>query len=98
VCALHLDRGVDRLAGAREGEEERVALRVDLASTGRAERLADDPAMLRENLAVRLPELLEERSRALDVGEDERDRARRQLRHLLNRSCRDTLATAHPHD
>ena len=73
VLALHLDSGGDRLPGSRKRKEERVALGVDLDSV-RTERVADDPAMLGEHVAVAVPELSEQRGRFLDVGEDERHR------------------------
>ena len=44
--ALRRDRRRDRVARPWEREEERVALRVDLAAAGGAERLADDPAVV----------------------------------------------------
>ena len=42
VRALRLHRRLDRVARAREREEERVALRVDLDAVEPRERLADD--------------------------------------------------------
>ena len=44
MCALSLDRGDHGVARAREHEEERVALGVDLDSVARRERFADDAA------------------------------------------------------
>ena len=79
--ALHLDSGGDRVAGAREDEEERVALRVDLDALACGERVANDPAMRRQNLGVPVAEALEKLRRALDVREDEGDRSLRQLGH-----------------
>ena len=73
VRALRLDRCRDRVAGARKGEEERVALGVDLDPAERREVLAHQPAVLVEQLAVAVAELLQQQRRALDVAEDERD-------------------------
>ena len=62
----------------REGEEERVSLRVHLDAVVVSASLADQPAMLRQLLGVSLcAELAQQARRALDVGEEERDRARR---------------------
>ena len=63
-----------------EGEEERVALRVDLdPAFGRA-RLAHDGAVLGESVGVRVrAELVQELRRALDVGEEEGDGAGREV-------------------
>ena len=47
VRALRLDGCGDRVAGAREGEEERVALRVDLDAAVLREALAHQPAVRR---------------------------------------------------
>jgi hypothetical protein len=68
--------GGERPRGGRKGEEEGVALRVDLHPALSSAGLADDPAVLGERLGVTLlPELVEEPRRALDVGEAEGDGA-----------------------
>ena len=70
-------RGLERARGGREGEEEGVALGVDLGSALRRARLTDDAPVLGERLRVTLgAELVEQPRRALDVGEDECDGAR----------------------
>ena len=81
VGALHLDGRLDRVAGAREGEEERVALRVDLDAAALGERVAHQPAVVGEDAVVALAELLQQRRRALDVAEDEGDGAARERGH-----------------
>ncbi len=81
VGALHLHRGLDRVAGAREGEEERVPLRVDLDAAALGERVAHQPTVVGEDAVVAVTELLQERRRALDVAEDERDGAAREGSH-----------------
>jgi hypothetical protein len=73
--ALRGDGAADGVAGAREGEEERIALRVDLRPAGVAEVLADEPPVLAGDLGVVVAELLQQLRRALDVRERERDRA-----------------------
>ena len=76
------ERGCSRESAGRrrEGEEEGVALGVDLdPALGRA-RLPDQPTVLRERLGVRLrAERVQEPRRALDVGEEERDGAGREV-------------------
>ena len=73
--ALCSDRRGNGVAGARKDDEERVALRVDLAASVLLECLAEQAAVLREDLAVPLPELALEPGRTLDVCEQERDSA-----------------------
>jgi hypothetical protein len=75
---------VDRLSGLqralrrREGDEEGVALGVDLDSRSSAAGLAHDAPMLREPLRVRLgAKLVQELGRALHVRKEESDGARR---------------------
>ena len=75
VRALSLDRGGHRVARAREREEERVALRVDLDPVARSERVADEASVRRQHVAVVVTEALEELRRVLDVGEHEGDRS-----------------------
>src|SRR5829696_6661075 len=82
VCAeraLRGDRAAHGVAGAHEREEECVALGVDLATTGAAELLAQDPAVLVQHIAIRIAEIATQLRRSFDVGEQERDRPRRQL-------------------
>ena len=67
--------------GCREREEEGVALRVDLDAALGSACLADRPAMLGQSFGVGIgSELVEQPRRALDVGEEERDRAGREIR------------------
>ena len=68
----------ERPGARREGEEEGVALRVDLDPALGGARLADHAAVLGERLRVRLgAELVQQLRRALDVGEEEGDGAAR---------------------
>ena len=71
----------ERSVRAREGEEERVALRIDLPSAVLAARVANQPLMLGEDGGIRAAEPLEELCRPLDIREEEGDRARWQLGH-----------------
>ncbi len=78
--SLGVDRRGDCVARPGEREEERVALRVDLRSAVRAERLAHEaPVVGRHPPVVLVAELLQQARRAFDVGEDERDGAAGQL-------------------
>ena len=51
-----------------EAVEERVALRVDLLAPARAERLADDAAVIGERIGIPVAEPLEQLGRAGDVA------------------------------
>ena len=82
VRALRLDGRRDGVASAGEGEEERVALRVDLGPVVAGERLAHEPPVIREHAAVAVAELLEQPRGAFDVAEDEGHRARREPAHV----------------
>jgi hypothetical protein len=95
VSSLDLDCRRHRLTGAGEGEEERIALRVDLDSTRRAKGVADDAAVSSEHLPVSIPELLQQRGRRFHVREHARDRPGRQ-RHECHRravGARDDLSS-----
>ena len=77
---LRLARGLERARRGREGDEERVALRVDLDAAVPLERLAQDAPVLGERARVVLrAELVQKPRRPLDVGEEEGDGAARQL-------------------
>jgi hypothetical protein len=72
----------ERLARGGEGGVEAVALGADLDAFARADLLAKSVPVLRQRLAVPCrAELLEERGRPLDVGEQQGDRASRKLSH-----------------
>src|SRR5688572_17947861 len=80
---LGLYRARDRISRARERDEERVTLRVDLSATMRLEALTQDPLVNGECDLVPAAELLQKLRRAFDIGEQERDSAGRQLDHLF---------------
>ena len=66
----------------REGDKERVTLRVHLNTVMGGESLAQRSPMLSERLRVRVgPKLLQQPRRALHVREQERDRSGRKLAH-----------------
>jgi hypothetical protein len=70
-----------RSDGCREGDEERVSLRVHLDPAVRGERGSQQAAMVGQRIGVRSrSEGVQEPRRALDVGEEERDRASGQIR------------------
>ena len=66
-------RACDGVRGACEGDEEGVALRVDLDAAVSRERLAERAPVLGEHVGVPLAELVQEPRRALDVGEEKGD-------------------------
>src|SRR5204863_6350517 len=75
-CPLAFDRCEQRVACAREGIEEAVTSRVDLGAVSRSERLAQQTALVSENLLVSVSELAQQAGRTLDIGEEEGDRTR----------------------
>ena len=84
----HLLGRRDRARGRREGDEERVALGVDLDAAVARAGLADHTPMLGQRFGVSLgSKLVQELRRALDVGEEERDGAGREVAHRRTRSC-----------
>ena len=76
---LPVGGGGDRVGGARERDEERVALRVHLDAAVPRESLAQHTAVLAQQLRVALAVLVQQPRRALDVREQERHRPRRQV-------------------
>ena len=70
----------DGVVGPTEGDEERVALRVDLDAVVRRRSRADPP-VLGQQVGVVLAVFVEQTCRALDVGEQEGDRAGREIAH-----------------
>ena len=82
-----LGRGGERVRRAREGDDERVALRIHLDAAVPRESVAQHHPVLAQELGVALPVLAQQPRRALDVREEERNRARRELTHspIMNR-------------
>ena len=80
-CELALDRREQRVARARESDEERVALGVDLVPAVSLTRCPQQTLMIREHLRITLAKLLDEPRRPLDIGEEEGDGAGRWLGH-----------------
>ena len=79
---LGLARREQRLPRVGEGDEEGVALRVDLDPAVRRERRSQRAPVLSQRVCVPLgAQLVQQRGRALDVGEQERDGAGRQIAH-----------------
>ena len=69
-------RGGERALRCRKCEEEGVPLRVHLSSAVRRAGLPDQAPVVGERLGVGLrAELVQQRRRAFDVGEDKRDSA-----------------------
>ena len=68
---------------ARERDEERVALGIDLEPVPLRESGPQHSALLGQQVRVFLPQPFQQPGRALDVREQERDRARRDGRRRL---------------
>jgi hypothetical protein len=75
---LRVGRGGERRSRAPEGDQERVPLRVHLVPVVARERLAKQPAVRCQRLAIGRPEPAQERGRAFHVREEQRDGAGRQ--------------------
>jgi hypothetical protein len=77
------DGGVHRAGCRREGDEEGVALRSDLATASRGHGGANDLPVLVEQGRPARSQALGEPGRPLDITEQERDGPRRQARHAM---------------
>jgi hypothetical protein len=66
-CAL--TRGGDRVAGPREGNEERITLGVDLATVVLVERCPQQALMLTKDLGVAVAQPRQQPRRTLDVAD-----------------------------
>ena len=88
VCkrGLPVTRSSDRVGGSRKGDKERVPLRIDLDPAVRREGVAKGSPMRSKRRRVLVAELVQQASRARDVGEEERDRARRKVAHAVKSS------------
>lgn len=67
--ALSLDDAIERIQGAREGDEEGVALRVDLVAVVGKNRRPQQVALVGQDGGILLAQALEQPRRAFDVGE-----------------------------
>jgi hypothetical protein len=83
---LRICRGGYGVRCTGEGGEAGIALGVDLDPTMVSEGLSEDPPVLGQHLSIVLAQMLQQLSRALDVGEQERDRAAGKILH--RRPCR----------
>ncbi len=87
--AIREAAGPRSLRGARKGDEEGVALVVDLVACMPLEAGAQELAVLIERISVALAaEQLQQPGRALDVAEEEGDGARWLVGHLRRRLIR----------
>jgi hypothetical protein len=77
--SLRLGRRAGRLGGAREGHEEGVALGVDLTALPGGKGFAQDAALVSQQGGIALAQLLQQAGGAFDIGEQEGDRAFRQV-------------------
>jgi hypothetical protein len=81
-CRLPVGRGGKRIGGARERDEERVALRVHLDAAVSRKSLAQHTAVLAQQACVAVAVLEQQPCRALDVGKEERDRSAGKIAHV----------------
>ncbi len=79
---LALDSRQECISRTREGDEEGVALGIDLVASVRFECRAQQALVLLEHAAVALPQQLDEPCRPFDVGEEEGDGSARQVGHV----------------
>src|SRR4051794_29637796 len=68
-CSLALHGCLNRIDGARKGDEEAIALRIDLATVMCLEDRAQQRTILGEHIAVAYAEPLEQLCRVLNVRE-----------------------------
>ena len=80
---LRFHRAQHGLVRASKRVEESIALGVDLVAAVGGEGLPQEPLVLGQNLRPAPTQLPDELRRALDVGEQEGDGARRKLAHAL---------------
>jgi hypothetical protein len=78
---LSVDSRGKRIRSLREGDEERISLRVHLDAAVPAEALTQRLSMLAERVRVGVAELVQQPRRPLDVREQERDGPGGQLAH-----------------
>ena len=76
---LAIGRGGNGIRRAGEGDEERIALRVDLDALVLRERRPQTPPMLLQRLAIAVLELAQQPRRALHVREQQRHDAGREI-------------------
>src|SRR5205823_11854171 len=67
--ALRHHRRSDRVGGAAEDREERIAVRAHLDAPDPGDGSSDDPTVLLQDASVPVTDLLEETRGPLDVGE-----------------------------
>src|SRR5947208_1853811 len=79
--ALRRGCGQRRVRRPPKGDEEGVALRVDLLAAVLFECCAQNPTVLGQHLAVTVSQLLQQAGRPLNVSEEEGDGPARELNH-----------------
>ncbi len=96
---LDRERRVERLGRSLEAGEVLVGVRIDLVTTGRSDGTAQDLSRLAQHRRVATSEPAEEFGRALDVGHEERDGARRKRLAVgrPRRALRSDLSCDEPH-
>jgi hypothetical protein len=84
VSSLDRDRGLERVLGAPEREEELVAAAVDLEAASILELASHETAVVADDRRVLVSEIAHEARRVLDVREQKRHRSRRLLDHAAS--------------
>jgi hypothetical protein len=74
---LGVPRSCERIFCTREGDEEGIALGIDLDATMAAKSVAQKAPVFSECLRIAVAELVQELSRPFDVREEEGDRPAR---------------------
>ena len=92
---LALDGREKRISRARERDEERVSLRIDLVAAVGGESGSKQALVIGQHVAIAIAELLDEPRRPLDVGEEKRDRAGRHLGHARKPEPRSARSGKH---
>jgi hypothetical protein len=88
-CALAVRSSGDRLRSPGEGDEKRIALRVDLDALVLGKHRAESPPMLVQRLPVVVAELMQQPRRTLVIREQQRYDTGRETAHHRTRSCAD---------
>src|SRR5205823_14614846 len=85
-AALHLHGCTDRLAGASEGHEEAISLRVDLVAAILLEGTSHQGSIFLQQARVALAPVMKQLGGPLDVGEEERDGTHWEVMHTASPS------------
>src|SRR5258706_2323837 len=71
----------DGIGGTRKGEEKGVSLRINFMPVKPLESRVQQLSALSQHMAILLTYALQQERRPLDIGEEQRDRSRRYIKH-----------------